>query len=172
MEHPTRRNDLLDGPRARIAQDGGCCFLTIPTSSAPREGECVPRALYGRGRCARFSVGRALRNSDRRNWYCVPEVFLATTRRDQGSPPRRRTYLPDRALGLEMFGAREAELSGYYTYPYSALYTLEEMFEMAGIILFTYGLLLVLAREQGRLTCVLAVQAKTAPGTAGEPEHC
>ena len=56
------------------------------------------------------------------------------------------------ALGIEMFGAREAELHGYYTVTYSVLYSLEEMLEMLGIILFIYALLSHLAKETVRLS--------------------
>ncbi len=59
------------------------------------------------------------------------------------------------ALGVEMLGAREAELNGYWTLTYSLLYSLEEMLEMLGIILFIYALLSHLARETGRLSMVL-----------------
>ncbi len=59
------------------------------------------------------------------------------------------------ALGIEMLGAREADLNGYDTVTYCVLYSLEEMLEMLGIILFIYTLLSHLARETGRLSVVL-----------------
>ncbi len=59
------------------------------------------------------------------------------------------------ALGVEMLSAREAELNGYWSLTYSLLYSLEEMLEMLGIVLFIYALLSHLARETGRLSMVL-----------------
>ena len=59
------------------------------------------------------------------------------------------------ALGIEMLGAQEAELHGYYTVTYGVLYSLEEMLEMLGIILFIYALLSHLAKETERLSVVL-----------------
>jgi hypothetical protein len=59
------------------------------------------------------------------------------------------------ALGIELLGAREANLHGYYTVTYSLLYSLEEMLEMLGIVLFIYALLSHLAWEAGRLSLVL-----------------
>ena len=70
------------------------------------------------------------------------------------------------ALGIEMFGAREADLHGYYTVTYSVLYSLEEMLEMLGIILFIYALLSHLAKETGRLSVVLEL-AHGGPSRAG-----
>ncbi len=65
------------------------------------------------------------------------------------------------ALGVEMLGAREADLNGYDTVTYCVLYSLEEMLEMLGIILFIYALLSHLAREPGGLSVVLEL-----PGNA------
>lgn len=45
------------------------------------------------------------------------------------------------ALGIEMLGAREADLHGTNTITYCLLFTFEEMLEMLGIILFIYALL-------------------------------
>lgn len=59
------------------------------------------------------------------------------------------------ALGIELLGAREANLHGYYTVKYSVLYSLEETLEMLGIVLFIYALLSHLALEAGRLSLVL-----------------
>ena len=59
------------------------------------------------------------------------------------------------ALGIEMLGAREADIYGYYTVIYSFLYSLEEMLEMLGIVLFIYALLSYLAQRQGGLVVVL-----------------
>jgi len=59
------------------------------------------------------------------------------------------------ALGIEMLGAREADLHGTETVLYSMLYTFEEMLEMLAIILFIYALLSHLAQETGRLSIVL-----------------
>jgi len=59
------------------------------------------------------------------------------------------------ALGVEMLGAKEADLNGYTSVTYCLLYSLEEMLEMLGIILFIYALLSHLARETGRLSMVL-----------------
>ena len=56
------------------------------------------------------------------------------------------------ALGIEMLGAREADLNGYETITYCALYTVEEVLEMTGIIIFIYGLLTYIGNEIGELT--------------------
>jgi len=58
-------------------------------------------------------------------------------------------------LGIEMLGAREADLHGTETVVYCMLYTLEEMLEMLGIILFIYALLSHLVQETGPLSIVL-----------------
>lgn len=70
------------------------------------------------------------------------------------------------ALGIEMLGAREADLHGYTTVTYCLLYSLEEMLEMLGIILFIYALLSHLAQETGRLSVVLRL-ARDTPSQAG-----
>ena len=79
---------------------------------------------------------------------------------------RRRCVADAGALGIEMFGAREADLHGYYTVTYCVLYSLEEMLEMLGIILFIYALLSHLAQETGRLSVVLEL-AHGDPSRAG-----
>jgi hypothetical protein len=58
-------------------------------------------------------------------------------------------------LGIEMLGAREADLHSTYTVLYSMLYMLEELLEMLGIILFIYALLSHLTEETGPLSIVL-----------------
>jgi len=58
-------------------------------------------------------------------------------------------------LGIELLGAREADLHGTETVVYCLLYTLEEMLEMLGIILFIYALLSHLVQETGPLSIVL-----------------
>ncbi len=69
-------------------------------------------------------------------------------------------------LGIEMLGAREADLHGTETVAYCILYSLEEMLEMLGIILFIYALLSHLAQETGRLSVVLEL-AHGSPSQAG-----
>ena len=59
------------------------------------------------------------------------------------------------ALGIEMLGAREADLHGTNTITYCLLFTVEEMLEMLGIILFIYALLSHLAAETGSFSLVL-----------------
>ncbi len=58
-------------------------------------------------------------------------------------------------LGIEMLGAREADIYGYDTVIYSFLYSLEEMLEMLGVVVFIYALLSYLAQLQGGLVLVL-----------------
>ena len=70
------------------------------------------------------------------------------------------------ALGIEMLGAREAHLHGTETVVYCLLYSLEEMLEMLGIILFIYALLSHLAQETGRLSIVLQL-AHGSPSQGG-----
>ena len=69
-------------------------------------------------------------------------------------------------LGIEMLGAREADLHDTDTVLYCVLYTLEEMLEMLGIILFIYALLSHLAQETGHLSVVLEL-AHGSPSPAG-----
>ena len=59
------------------------------------------------------------------------------------------------ALGIEMLGAREADLHDTTTLTYSILYSLEEMLEMLGIVVFIHALLRHLARETGGFTITL-----------------
>ena len=58
-------------------------------------------------------------------------------------------------LGIEMLGAREAALHGTETVAYCVLYTIEEMLEMLGIIVFIYALLSHIVQETGPLSIVL-----------------
>ena len=69
-------------------------------------------------------------------------------------------------LGIEMLGAREADLHGTETVAYCIFYSLKEMLEMLGIILFIYALLSHLAQETGRLSIVLEL-AHGSPSQAG-----
>ncbi len=59
------------------------------------------------------------------------------------------------AMGLEVFGAREADLNGVETITYCVLYTFEELLEMLGIVLFIYALACNLTDEFGRISFVL-----------------
>ena len=59
------------------------------------------------------------------------------------------------AIGLEVFGAREADLNGVETITYCVLYTFEELFEMLGIVLFIYALATHLTDEFGPVSIVL-----------------
>jgi len=45
------------------------------------------------------------------------------------------------AIGVEVFGAREADLYGTDTITYTVLYTVEEFLEMTGIVVFIYALM-------------------------------
>ncbi|NNL54202.1 MAG: peptidase M48 Ste24p [Woeseia sp.] len=56
------------------------------------------------------------------------------------------------ALGVEMLGAWEAGLHGTTTVTYCLLYSVEEMLEMLGVILFMYALLLHLGEVTGRFS--------------------
>jgi len=60
------------------------------------------------------------------------------------------------ALGLEMVGAREADLHGTTTITYSILYTIEELCEMIAIVIFLQALLEYYATEFGTLTIRLS----------------
>ena len=55
------------------------------------------------------------------------------------------------ALGFEMLSAIAADRSGYESISYTVLYSIEEMLEMLGIVLFLYALLSHLAEETGGL---------------------
>jgi len=63
------------------------------------------------------------------------------------------------AVGLELFGAREADLHGMDTVVYSVLYTFEELFEMLGIVWFVYALASHLVTEFGQVRVVLDLPA-------------
>jgi hypothetical protein len=45
------------------------------------------------------------------------------------------------AVGIEVFSAREADLNDTDTLLYTVLYTIEELCEMIGIVIFSYGLM-------------------------------
>jgi len=51
------------------------------------------------------------------------------------------------AVGFEMFGAKEADLHGINSLKYCILYTIEEFFEMTGIVCFNYSLLYYIKHE-------------------------
>lgn len=55
------------------------------------------------------------------------------------------------ALGFEVIGAREADLHGTETILYSVLYTIEELCEMIGIVIFCYALLRYIEAQAGRV---------------------
>jgi len=59
------------------------------------------------------------------------------------------------AIGMEMLGAREADLNGTETVLYCVLYTIEELLEMLGIVLFIYALLSHFTQDTGRVSLVL-----------------
>lgn len=56
------------------------------------------------------------------------------------------------AIGLELIGAREAEAHGTATILYSFLYTVEELCEMLGVVLFVYALTGLINRRLGAFT--------------------
>ncbi len=60
------------------------------------------------------------------------------------------------AIGVEMLGAMAADDAGYDTVLYTVLYSVEELFEMLGIVLFIYALLSYLAEETGGLVIRLS----------------
>jgi hypothetical protein len=59
------------------------------------------------------------------------------------------------AIGIEMFGAFEADLHGTASILYCVLYTCEEFLEMTGIVVFIYGLLSHVALEGETLSITL-----------------
>ena len=65
-------------------------------------------------------------------------------------------------------GAREADLYGYDTVIYCFLYSVEEMLEMLGVVLFIYALLSYLAQLQGGLVVVLTSSPGTTPPVEGK----
>ena len=56
------------------------------------------------------------------------------------------------AIGIEIFGAKEADLYGTDTLRYSILYTIEELCEMFGIVIFCYALLRYIEEQNGQIT--------------------
>lgn len=60
------------------------------------------------------------------------------------------------ALGVEMLSAIAADRYGYDSVSYTSLYSIEELLEMLGIVLFIYALLLHLAEETGGLVLRLS----------------
>lgn len=56
------------------------------------------------------------------------------------------------AVGIEIFSAREADINGTETIYYSMLYTVEEIFEMVGIVIFCYGLLRYIETQSGKVS--------------------
>ena len=68
------------------------------------------------------------------------------------------------AIGLEVFGAREADLNGTETITYCVLYTFEELFEMLGIVLFIYALAGNLTEQFGRVCFVLESAGQNGDG--------
>ena len=55
------------------------------------------------------------------------------------------------ALGIEIFGAREADLHGTETILYSILYTVEELCEMLGIVIFCHALMHYIETQEGHI---------------------
>jgi len=53
------------------------------------------------------------------------------------------------AIGIEVVSANEADLNGTDTLYYSVLYTLEELCEMFGIVIFCYGILRYIEEHPG-----------------------
>jgi len=52
------------------------------------------------------------------------------------------------AMGIELISANEADINGTDTVFYSALYTVEELCEMIGIVIFCYALMRYIEMEQ------------------------
>jgi hypothetical protein len=61
------------------------------------------------------------------------------------------------AVGIEMLSAQEVDRNSTYTITYCLLYTVEEIFEMLGIVLFIYALLSYIVQESGRLSIIVAL---------------
>ncbi len=61
------------------------------------------------------------------------------------------------AVGIEMLSAQEVDRHSTYTITYCLLYTVEEIFEMLGIVLFIYALLSYIVQESGRLSIIVAL---------------
>lgn len=74
------------------------------------------------------------------------------------------------ALGIEMLGAREADLHDTSTVTYAFLFTLEETLEMLGIVVFIHALLIHLTRETGRVAIILSPGIGGRPSTASKNE--
>jgi hypothetical protein len=55
------------------------------------------------------------------------------------------------AIGIEVFSAREADLYGTDNISYSVLYTIEELCEMLGIVIFCYALLRYIEEQEGHV---------------------
>ncbi len=55
------------------------------------------------------------------------------------------------AIGIEIISANEADINGTETIYYSTLYTIEELFEMLGIVLFCYALLRYIEQQAGQI---------------------
>lgn len=68
------------------------------------------------------------------------------------------------AIGLEMFGARQAELTGTNDFIYACLYTCEEFLEMSGIALFNYALLTYIASQFDSVAITLGITPSESPG--------
>ena len=56
------------------------------------------------------------------------------------------------AIGVEVFGAREADLHGTDTITYTVLYSVEEFLEMTGIVVFIYALMSHRTGDRERLS--------------------
>jgi hypothetical protein len=68
------------------------------------------------------------------------------------------------ALGFEMLSAIAADRSGYDSVSYTLLYSIEELLEMLGIVLFLYALLSHLAEETGGVILrLMPVSAEAGP---------
>jgi hypothetical protein len=72
------------------------------------------------------------------------------------------------AIGIEVFGARAADLYGTTSFTYCVLYTFEEFFEMTGIVLFIYGLLTHIAWEGEALSFTILAPENSRP-KSGDP---
>jgi len=68
------------------------------------------------------------------------------------------------AIGIEMLGAREADLHDTDTVLYCVLYTIEELLEMLGIVVFIHALLAHMADESGDAGVTLRLQRGVSTG--------
>jgi len=57
------------------------------------------------------------------------------------------------AMGIEMVSANEADINGTDTIYYSVLYTVEELCEMIGIVIFSYALMRYIEDEKIHFAC-------------------